>query len=77
VIGVYFPLELNFQGMVHGRVVRFGDPLPVTYVVDYVNAAQRSQTPPEVANLVPVKDVWINGIQYARIYHVQPARRIR
>ena len=77
VIGVYFPLELNFQGMVAGRVVRFGDPLPVTHVVDYVNAAQRSQTPPEVVGMVPVKDVWINGIQYARVYRFEPPRRIQ
>lgn len=77
VIGVYFPLELNFQGMVIGRVVQLGDPLPVNYVVDYVNASQRGQTPPEVAGMVPVKEVWINGIQYARVYRFETARRIR
>ena len=77
VIAVYFPLELNFQGMVIGRVVQFGDPLPVNYVVDYVNAAQRAQTPPEVAGMVPVKEVWINGIQYARVYRFDTPRRLR
>jgi hypothetical protein len=76
-IAVYFPLELNFQGMVAGTVTQFGDTRPVNYVVDYVSAAQRGQTPPEVAGLVPVKEVWINGIQYARVYRFDPPRRIR
>jgi 4-amino-4-deoxy-L-arabinose transferase-like glycosyltransferase len=76
-IAVYFPLELNFQGMVAGTVTQFGDPRPVDYVVDYVNAAQRGQTPAEVAGMVPVQEVWINGIQYARVYRFDPPRRIR
>jgi 4-amino-4-deoxy-L-arabinose transferase-like glycosyltransferase len=76
-IAVYFPLELNFQGMVSGLVTQFGDPRPVSYVVDYVNAAQRGHTPPEVAGLVPVREVWINGILYARVFHFDPPRHIR
>lgn len=76
-IAVYFPLELNFQGMVRGTVTQFGDQRPVTHVVDYVNAAQREHTPPEVAGLVPVHEVWINGIQYARVFRLDPPRRIR
>ncbi|MCC7370057.1 MAG: glycosyltransferase family 39 protein [Chloroflexi bacterium] len=76
-IAVYFPLELNFQGMVKGTVTQFGDPRPVTHVVDYVNAAQRGHTPPEVAGVPPVKDVWINGILYARVYQLDPPRRVR
>jgi hypothetical protein len=76
VIAVYFPLELNFQGMVAGTVTQFGDPRPINYVVDYVSAAQRGQTPPEVAGLVPVKEVWVNGILYARVYHLEPPRRV-
>lgn len=76
-ISVYFPLELNFQGMVAGTVTQFGDMRPVNYVVDYVNAAQRDQTPSEVAGLVPVREVWINGILYARVFHLDPPRRVR
>src|SRR5205823_3146884 len=75
-IAVYFPLELNFQGMVAGTVTQFGDPRPINYVVDYVSAMQRDQTPPEVTGLVPVKEVWINGILYARVYHLVPPRRV-
>jgi hypothetical protein len=75
-IAVYFPLELNFQGMVTGTVTQFGDARPINYVVDYVNAAQRGQTPPEVSGLVPVKEVWINGILYARVYHLEPPRHV-
>jgi hypothetical protein len=75
-IAVYFPLELNFQGMVSGTVTQFGDPRPVNYVVDYVSAAQRGQTPPEVAALVPVHEVWINGVLYARVYRLDPPRRV-
>jgi hypothetical protein len=76
-IAVYFPLELNFQGMVTGTVTQFGDTRPVSYVVDYVNAAQRGHTPPEVNGLVPVHEVWINGIQYARVFRLDPPRRVR
>jgi len=75
-IAVYFPLELNFQGMVAGTVTQFGDPRPVNYVVDYVNAAQRGQTPSEVAGMVPVQHVWINGVLYVRVFHFDPPRRI-
>jgi 4-amino-4-deoxy-L-arabinose transferase-like glycosyltransferase len=75
-IAIYFPLELNFQGMVAGTVTQFGDPRPINYVVDYVNAAQRDHTPLEVASLVPVRQVWINGILYARVYHLDPPLRV-
>lgn len=75
-IAVYFPLELNFQGMVAGTVTQYGDPRPINYVVDYINAAQRDQSPPQVVGLVPVKEVKINGILYARVYHLDPPRRI-
>ena len=76
-IAVYFPLELNFQGMVAGTVTQYGDARPVNYVVDYVNAAQRGHTPPEVVGVVPEREVWINGILYARVYHFDPPQRIR
>ena len=76
-IAIYFPMELNFQGMVAGTVTQYGDARPINYVVDYVNAAQRGHTPPEVFGLVPVHEVWINGVQYARIFHLDPPRRVR
>jgi 4-amino-4-deoxy-L-arabinose transferase-like glycosyltransferase len=76
-ISVYFPLELNFQGMVAGTVTQFGDVRPVDYVVDYVNAAQRGQTPSEVVGLAPEQEVWINGILYARVFRFDPPRRVR
>lgn len=76
-IAVYFPLELNFQGMVAGTVTQFGDSRPVNYVVDYVNAAQRGHSPPDLAGLVPEREVWINGILYARVFRLDPPRRIR
>jgi 4-amino-4-deoxy-L-arabinose transferase-like glycosyltransferase len=75
-IAIYFPLELNFQGMVAGTVTQYGDPRPINYVVDYISAAQREQTPYQVAGLIPVKEVRINGILYARVYHLEPPRRI-
>ena len=76
-IAIYFPLELNFQGMVAGTVTQFGDPRPVNYVVDYVSAAQRGHTPPDVYGLVPVREVAINGLIYARVFHLDPPRRVR
>jgi hypothetical protein len=76
-IAVYFPLELNFQGMVAGTVTQYGDTRPIDYVVDYVNAIQRGHTPREVYGLVPAHEVWINGILYARIFHLDPPRRVR
>lgn len=75
-VAIYFPLELNFQGMVPATVTQYGDPRPVHYVVDYVNAAQRGQTPAEVAARTPDYEVWIQGILYARVYHLDPPRRI-
>ena len=75
-IAVYFPLELNFQGMVAGTVTQYGDPRPVDYVVDYISAAQRAQTPPEVIGRVPDHEVRINGLLYARVYHFSPPRAI-
>jgi hypothetical protein len=75
-IAVYFPLELNFQGMVAGTVTQYGDPRPIDYVVDYISAAQRDQSPPQIVGLMPVREVRINGIPYARVYHLNPPRRI-
>jgi 4-amino-4-deoxy-L-arabinose transferase-like glycosyltransferase len=76
-VAIYFPLELNFQGMIPATVTQWGDPRPVDYVVDYVSAAQRSQTPAEVTGLTPEREVWINGILYARVYRLSPPRPIR
>ena len=76
-IAIYFPLELNFQGMVAGTVTQFGDPRSIDYVVDYVSATQRGQSPPEVTGLAPVREVWINGIRYARLYRLSPPRRVQ
>jgi 4-amino-4-deoxy-L-arabinose transferase-like glycosyltransferase len=75
-IAVYFPLVLNFQGMVDGTVSQIGDPVPVDYVVDYVNAAQRDQTPHEVVGLAPSYVVRINGIIYARVFRLTPPRPV-
>src|SRR5581483_8169891 len=75
-IAIYFPLVLNFQGMVEGTVLPIGDPVPVDYVVDYVNAAQRDQTPREVAGLAPALVVRINGVIYARVYRLTPPRPV-
>ena len=63
--------------MVAGTVTQYGDARPVNYVVDYVNAAQRSHTPREVYGQVPVHEVWINGVLYARVFHFEPPRRVR
>jgi hypothetical protein len=60
-----------------GTVRQFGSPDPVDYVVDYVNAAQRRQTPVEVAGLTPELTVQINGIIYAQVYRLSPPRPIR
>jgi 4-amino-4-deoxy-L-arabinose transferase-like glycosyltransferase len=75
-IAIYFPQELNFQGLVTGTVTQLTDPRPVDYVVDYVSATQRGQTPAAVSRLPAVKEVWINGILYARVFHLSPPRRI-
>lgn len=76
-ISVYFPLELSFQGMVTGTVTQFSDSRPVNFVVDYVNAAQRGHTPPDVFGREPEREVWINGILYARVYRFDPPRQVR
>jgi hypothetical protein len=76
-ISVYFPLELSFQGMVAGTVTQFSDSRPVNFVVDYVNAAQRGHTPPDVSGREPEREVWINGILYARVYRFDPPRPVR
>jgi hypothetical protein len=75
-ISVYFPLVLNFQGMVQGTVFQIGDPEPVDFVVDYVNAAQRDQTPREVEGIAPSLVVRINGVVYARVFRLTPARPV-
>ena len=76
-IAIYFPLELNFQGMVAGTVTQYGDARPIDYVVDYVNAAQRGHTPADVRGLAPAREVVINGVVYARVFHLDPPRRVR
>lgn len=73
-IAIYYPLRLNFQGMLTGTLHRFGDPVPADYVVDYVNASQRGQVPREVRGAAPDHTVRINGIEYARIYRLDPPR---
>ncbi|MDP8922635.1 MAG: hypothetical protein M3O34_07135 [Chloroflexota bacterium] len=73
-IAIYYPLVLNFQGMVAGTLHRFTDSVPTDYVVDYVNAAQRGQTPPEVYGLRPDFIVELNGIVYARVFRLDPPR---
>jgi hypothetical protein len=75
-IAVYFPLVLNFQGMVQGTVFEIGDAAPVDYVVDYVNAAQRDQTPREVDGITPSLVVRINGVIYARVFRLTPPRPV-
>jgi 4-amino-4-deoxy-L-arabinose transferase-like glycosyltransferase len=76
-IAVYFPMERNLQGMVSGTVQRFGDREPADYVVDYLSASQRRQTPVEVAGTQPEFVATINGVEYARVYRIQPPRVIR
>jgi hypothetical protein len=73
-IAIYFPLVLNFAGMVEGSVSQIGATRPVDYVVDYVNATQRGQTPGVVASQTPDLVVRINGVVYARVFKVSPAR---
>jgi 4-amino-4-deoxy-L-arabinose transferase-like glycosyltransferase len=73
-IAIYFPLVLNFQGMVTGTVTSIGDPDPVDYVVDYVNASQRSQIPGAIVGQAPELAVRINGIVYARVFRMTPPR---
>ena len=76
-IAIYYPQVLNFQGLVRGSVQRYGDPWRADYVVDYVSAAQRGQTPSEVVGLEPRHTVQIGGIEYARVYQLAPPRPIR
>ncbi len=73
-IAVYFPMVRNFQGMVAGTVQRYGVNEPADYVVDYVNAAQRRQSPAEVWGRPADHTVVINGIEYARVYRFSPPR---
>ena len=73
-IAIYYPLVLNFQGMVAGTLHRFGDPIPTDYVVDYVNASQRGQLPREVYGRTPDFVVEMNGIVYAQVFKLDPPR---
>ena len=77
VIGVYAPYAGNFRPSVRGNVVGFGRPDPMDYVVDYVNGAQRRQTPTEVIGRTPDHSVWINGSAYARVYRFSPPVALR
>jgi 4-amino-4-deoxy-L-arabinose transferase-like glycosyltransferase len=77
VIGVYAPYAGNFQRSVQGAVIGLGRRDPVDYVVDYVNGAQRGQTPPEVSGRIPDHTVWINRIPYARVYRFSPPAPVR
>jgi 4-amino-4-deoxy-L-arabinose transferase-like glycosyltransferase len=73
-IAIYYPLVLNFQGMVTGTLHRFGDRVLTDYVVDYVNASQRGQLPQEVYGKTPEYTVEMNGIVYARVFRLDPPR---
>jgi hypothetical protein len=75
-IGVYFPLTVNFQAMVRGSVVSYGDKRPVDYVVDYISAAQRRQTPRIVRDREPDFVATIGGVEYARVYRLDPPQFI-
>jgi 4-amino-4-deoxy-L-arabinose transferase-like glycosyltransferase len=69
-VGVYYPLTVNFQALLNGTAVSFGPNVTPTYMVDYVNARQRQQIPPQVLGRTPNYSVWINGIEYARVYRL-------
>ena len=73
-IAIYYPLVLNFQGMVDGTLHRFTDRVPTDYVVDYVNASQRGQLPIEVRGKTPDHVVELNGIVYAQVFRLDPPR---
>ena len=73
-IAIYYPLVLNFQGMVAGTLHRLGDAIPADYVVDYVNASQRGQLPREVYGRTPDFVVEMNGIVYAQVFKLDPPR---
>ncbi len=75
-IAIYYPQVLNFQALVRGTVLRYGDPRPADWIVDYVSAAQRGHTPSEVAGRAPRRVVRINGIDYARVYQLSPSRPV-
>ncbi|MFN8525048.1 MAG: glycosyltransferase family 39 protein [Chloroflexota bacterium] len=75
-IAVYYPLTINFQGMVRGTVQSFGAPQPADYVVDYINAAQRRQTPREVSGLTADFTATIHGVTFARVYRLSTPRAI-
>ena len=67
-IGVFYPLTVNFQALLRGTAINLGGSTRPTYVVDYVNARQRAQTPSYVRDRMPDFVVRINGIDYARVY---------
>jgi hypothetical protein len=69
-VGVYYPLTVNFQALLNGTAVSFGPNVTPTYMVDYVNARQRQQIPPQVLGRTPDYSVWINGIEYVRVYRL-------
>lgn len=73
-IAIYYPQVLNFQGMVTGTLHRFQDRVLTDYVVDYVNASQRGQLPPDVYGKTPDFTVEVNGIVYARVFRLDPPR---
>jgi hypothetical protein len=67
-VAVYYPLTVNFQALLSGRAVNYSANMSPTYVVDYINARQRNQVPPQVLVKIPEHTVQINGIDYARVY---------
>jgi hypothetical protein len=59
---------LNFSDKLNDRKLKLAQ--EVDYIVVYANAWQR--TPPEndqFAGIIPEHVIWINGLEYARIYN--------
>ena len=72
-VAIFFEFCVPLNPLLQGTALRDDEPRGATYYVEYVNARQRQR--PIRLPLVepPLQTVWLNGIEYARIYRVAGA----
>ncbi len=68
---IWFPLRVNFQAHMPGRVVTERQLSQADFFVDYIHARQRLHTPSQLQRRAPDAVVSIGGVDYARIYRLR------
>ena len=76
-VAVYSLLCEHFQALIRGTAIRHDRAGPATYVVDYITARQRDRRARVDLVQPPADVVWINGLDYVRVYRVRPAGAAR